>query len=103
MRYLATCSSSYSFTSSAGVFSITTTTTSTRTTRSHHDAAIDAQHLAGYVSCFWRCKECHRGGNFLRRPGPAEWDFAMNRIFHLIGQSDSHVGYNKPRRHGING
>jgi hypothetical protein len=52
---------------------------------SHRDAAIDAQHLAGNVSGFWRCEECHRGGNFLRRPGPAEWDFAVNRILNLIG------------------
>ena len=52
---------------------------------SHRDAAIDTQHLARNVSGFWRCEEFHRGGNFLRRPGPAEWDFAVNRILNLIG------------------
>ena len=55
------------------------------TRNSHRDAAIDTQHLARNVSGFWRCEEFHRGGNFLWRPGPAEWDFAVNRILNLIG------------------
>ena len=55
------------------------------TRNSHRDPAINTQHLPCNVSGFWRCEECHRRGNFLRCPGPAEWDFAVNRILNLVG------------------
>src|SRR5437764_3445228 len=68
---------------------------------SHHDSAIDAEHLACDVGCFRRCKECHRVGNFFGRCGPSVRNFTMNCFLDILGTSGDHLRGDKSWRHCI--
>src|SRR5207244_9219982 len=52
---------------------------------SHHDSAIDAQHLASDVTGFCGREERHRTGDIFRRTGPSERNFSMNRVLDFVG------------------
>src|SRR6266480_4732948 len=68
---------------------------------SHHYAAVQAEHLAGNVTCLRGREKGHATRDIFRLACSAERNFRVNRFLNFLGESNSHVRRDKSGSHGI--